>query len=351
MKRIVAICLSVVMMLGVVFCTTGCQSKEKLYLYNWGDYMDPDVIAAFEKEFNVDVVEEYFDTNEDMYIKVKNGASSYDVLVPSEYMIERLVKEDLLYKLDFDNIPNYSNISKSVLAMSNGVDKDYMVPFMWGTLGILYNPEVVDPEKAKSWDVLWDETYKGRVVMIDSIRDAMAVALIKAGYSINTTNEKELDEATQLLKDQLSSGIVLSYEGDTIKGMIANGTADIAVTWSGEAVAAKMLAAENGKKLDFVVPDEGGNVWYDGLVIPKTSQNKELAEKFINYVCEAENAKLISEYIGYATANEAAYQILDEELKNDDDFWATDDILERCVAFKYLGADLEKYQSRWITIR
>lgn len=349
MKRFTAICLTVIMGLCAIFCTAGCESKQKLYLYNWGDYMDPDVIAAFEKEYNVDVIEEYFDRNEDMYIKVKNGSSNYDVLVPSEYMIERLIKDDLLYKLDFNNIPNYSNISQMVLNMSNGLDLEYMVPYMWGTLGILYNPDVVSDEEAKSWDVLWNEKYSKRIVMIDSVRDSMAAALIKLGYSINTVDENEIEEAAQLLKDQLP--LVLSYETDTIKDMLSKGTADVAITYSGEAVAAKALAEENGRRLDYVVPEEGGNIWYDGLVIPKTSKNKELAESFINFLCEAENAKRISEYIGYSTANEAAYEILDESYRNDDDFWATEDILKRCVAFKYLGSDLEKYQSRWSTIR
>lgn len=283
-----------------------------------------------------------------MYMKVKNGSSPYDVIVPSEYMVDRLIKEDMLYTLNFDNIPNYSNLSKTVLDMRTGVDDDYAVPFMWGTLGILYNTEKVDAEEAKSWDILWNEKYKQRIVMLNSIRDGMAVALLKLGYSINTTDEKELDEATDLLIRQLP--LQQSYENDTIKHMVANGTADIAVTWSGEAVAAKMLGEENGRKLDFVVPDEGSNAWYDALVIPKTSKNKELAEKFIDFLCEAENAKRISEYIGYATANEAARELIDEELTGDDDFWATEDIIKRCTVFKYLGADIEKYESRWTTI-
>lgn len=349
-KRFISAFLAMVLCFGLVFVNAGCEQKEKLYLFNWGDYMDPDVIDAFEEEFNVKVVEENFDTNEDMYIKVKNGASDYDVLIPSEYMIERLIKEDMLLELNFDNIPNYENISKSVLSMSNGLDKNYMVPYMWGTLGILYNPDVVDPEDAKSWDVLWNEKYKGRIVMLNSIRDGMAVPLLKLGYSINTTDEAELDQAAQLLVDQLNRDLVISYEGDDIKNMLSKGTADIAVTWSGEAVAAKALAKQNGRTLDYVVPEEGGNVWYDGMVIPKTSQNKELAEKFINFVSRAENAKLISEYIGYATANEAGYNIIDESLHGDEDFWATDDILARCTAFKYLGKDLEKYQERWLRI-
>ncbi len=347
-KKIISVILAVAMCCSMLVLGSGCEKKERLYLFNWGDYMDPDVIEAFEAEYNVKVVKENFDTNEDMYIKVKNGASDYDVLIPSEYMIERLIKEDMLHKINFDNVPNYANISKSVLAMSNGLDKDYMVPYMWGTLGILYNPDVVDPEEAKSWDVLWNEKYKDRIVMLNSIRDGMAVALLKNGHDINTTNDAELDAATQLLLDQLP--IVKSYEGDDIKNMLSRGIADIAVTWSGEAVAAKALAQQNGKTLDYVVPDEGGNVWYDGMVIPKTSQNKELAEKFINFVSRAENAKLISEYIGYATANEAGYKLIDEELRGDEDFWATDDILARCTAFKYLGKDLEKYQTRWLKI-
>ena len=350
-KRFVSICLTLALCFGMVVINSGCEQKEKLYLFNWGDYMDPDVISAFEKEYNVKVVEENFDTNEDMYIKVKNGASPYDILIPSEYMIERLIVEDMLYEINFDNVPNYSNISQSVLNMSTGSDLNYMVPYMWGTLGILYNPDVVDPEDAKSWDVLWNEKYKGRIVMLNSIRDGLAVPLLKLGYSINTRSEAELDEATALLLDQLNRNLVLSYEGDDIKNMLSKGTADIAVTWSGEAVAAKMLAKQNGKTLDYIVPEEGGNVWYDGMVIPKTSKNKELAEKFIDFVCRAENAKLISEYIGYSTANEAGYNLVDESLRGDEDFWATDDILARCTAFHYLGKDLEKYQVRWLKVQ
>lgn len=351
LKKFITACLTVAFCCCLLLTNSGCEQKEKLYLFNWGDYMDPDVITEFEEEYNVKVVEENFDTNEDMYIKVVNGASDYDILVPSEYMIERLIKEDLLYEINFDNVPNYKNISKSILNMSNGLDINYMVPFMWGTLGILYNPDVVDAEDAKSWNVLWNEKYKGRIVMLNSIRDGIAVPLIKLGYDLNSVDEKELDEATQLLLDQMNADLVLSYEGDDIKNMLSKGTADIAVTWSGEAVAAKALAKQNGRTLDYVVPEEGGNVWYDGLVIPKTSKNKELAEKFIDFLCRAENAKLISEYIGYATANEAGYQLVDESLRGDEDFWATDDILARCKVFKYLGKDLEKYQTRWLKIK
>lgn len=350
LKKIITICLTAVFCCCLLLTNTGCEQKEKLYLFNWGDYMDPDVIDAFEEEYNVKVVCEYFETNEAMYTKVVNGASNYDILVPSEYMIERLIKEDLLYELNFDNIPNYKNISRSILNMSNGIDLNYMVPFMWGTLGILYNPDVVDAEEAKSWDILWNEKYKGRIVMLDSIRDGIAVPLIKLGYDLNSVDEKELDEATQLLVDLKNSKLVLSYEVDNIKNILSKGLADVAVSWSGEAVAAKALAKQNGRTLDYVVPDEGGNVWYDGLVIPKTSKNKELAETFIDFVCRAENAKLISEYIGYATANEAGYKLVDESLRGDEDFWATDDILARCKVFKYLGKDLKKYQTRWLKV-
>ncbi len=349
MKKIISICLALAMCLGTLVCTTACEKKDVLYLYNWGDYMDPAVIEAFEKEFNVTVKQEFFDTNEAMYATVEQGSSPYDVLIPSEYMIERLIKNDMLHKINFDNVPNYKNISQDVLAMSNGIDKEYMVPYMWGTLGILYNTDEVSAEEAKSWDVLWNSKYSGKIIMIDSVRDTMAAALIKLGYSINTTNADEIKAASKLLQDQYP--LVKEYATDTIKGSLAKGNAYVAVTYSGEAVAAKALAKEQGTNLDFVVPEEGGNVWYDGMVIPKTSKNKELAEKFINFVCEAENAKLISEYIGYATANEAAYPLIDESLRGDEDFWATKEILNRCVAFKYLGNDLQKYQDEWMKLK
>ena len=220
--------LGLIMVLGLL--ATGCGSKKPtLNVYNWGDYMEPSVIKDFEKEFNVKVNYNTFATNEDMYVSLKKGGTSYDVAFPSDYMIERMINEDMLEKLDKNNIPNLKNIEERFLDLEYDPNNEYSVPYLWGTFGILYNKNMVD-EEVDSWDILWDEKYSKKILMLDSQRDSIAVALKKLGYSMNSRNIEELEKAKEELIKQ--KPLVYAYVGDEVKDMMVAEDAALAVVWS-----------------------------------------------------------------------------------------------------------------------
>ena len=215
---------------------SGDSGKKTLKVYNWGDYIDESVIDTFEKEYGIDVIYDTFATNEDMYVKIKSGGSDYDVAFPSDYMIERMIEEDMLEKVNFENIPNMKYIDDKFKNLAYDPTNEYSVPYMWGTVGIIYNKTMVN-EPVDSWDILWDEKYAKQIFMLDSSRDSIGVALKKLGYSLNSRDEKELEEAkNELIKQK---PLVLSYMGDDIKDAMVAGQAALAVVWSGDAVAMK----------------------------------------------------------------------------------------------------------------
>lgn len=290
----------------------GCGGeKTVLNIYNVGDYIDTDVIKMFEKE-NPDIKINYetFYTNEEMYIKVANKSTAYDVIVPSDYMVERLISEDLLYEIDYNNMPNMKNIGTQYLNKDYDPGNKYSVPYMWGTMGVLYNKTMVD-EPVTSWKILWDEKYKGKIFMYNSERDTIAITLRMLGYSMNSKDDAELNAARDALIAQ--KDLVLAYCGDEVKDkMIANEGA-MTIAWSGDA----FYCIDENPDLAYAIPEEGSNLWFDSLVIPKTSQHKAEAEKFIDFMCRPEIAKMNAEYIGYSTANEAGRELLDDEIKND----------------------------------
>lgn len=253
--------------IGTVF--TGCKKDENtLNVYNWGDYIAPEVIEEFEEEYGIKVNYSTFDTNEDMYVKVKSGGNSYDVLFPSDYIIEKMIKEDMLLKLDMNNIPNYKNIDEKFKNLDFDPDNEYSVPYMWGTLGIIYNKNAVT-DKVESWDILWDEKYSGQILMLNSQRDSIAISLKRLGYSMNSTDKDELQKAKEELIKQ--KPLVYAYVGDEVKDLMIGEEADIGVVWSGDAV---YMMGEN-ENLDYVVPKEGSNLWFDNMVIPSTSKHKK----------------------------------------------------------------------------
>lgn len=270
------------------------EKKPTLYVYNWGDYIDEDVIGKFEKEYDVRVVYDTFSTNEDMYVKITSGGSKYDVLFPSDYMIKRMIDEGLLEKINSDNVPNEKYIDSRFKNLEHDPNNEYSIPYMWGTLGILYNKKMVtDP--VESWDILWNPKYRKQILMVDSQRDAIGIALQKLGYSLNSVNPTELEAAKQELIKQKE--MVLAYVIDEAKDKMIAGEAALAVVWSGDAV----YAMRENPDLDYAVPKNGGNLWFDGMVIPKTTQNKELAELFINFMNEPEIALANAEYTAYST--------------------------------------------------
>ncbi len=290
---------------------SACSSKTKLFVYNVGDYIHPDVIDMYEKENpDIKVVYEMFDSVEEMYMKVSNATSPYDVIVPSDYMLEQMIDEGLLNKINFGNIPNYKNIDPNMRNLSFDPTNEYTVPYMWGTIGILYNKKMVTDE-VKSWDILWDEKYAGNIFMLNQERDMVSVALKKCGYSMNSDDDAELLEAENALKEQ--NPLVKAYCGDEIKDNMINGNGALAIVWSGDAY----FCMEQNPDLAYAIPEEGSNLWFDCMAIPTTSTHKDEAEKFINFMSRPDIAKLNAEYIGYSTSNIAAKDLLPDNVKKD----------------------------------
>lgn len=335
--------LILVLMIVSLSILTACgEKKETLNVYNWGDYIDKDVLREFEEEFDVKVRYDDFATNEDLYVKVKQGGSNYDVIFPSDYMIERMINEDLLAKLDKYNLPNMENIDGRFINPDYDPGNDYSVPYMWGTVGIIYNKTMVDP--LTKWEDLWDEKYKGEIIMLKSQRDTLAVALKKLGYSMNTRDMKELEEAKEELIKQ--KPLVYSYLGDEIKDAIVQENAGVGVVWSGDAVA----MIRNNPNLEYVIPEEGTNLWFDAMVIPKASENKELAEKFIDFMLRPEISAKNADYIGYSTPISKARDLLPEDIKNSLVAYPRDDMIENVEVFKDPSDIIAEYDRIWTEI-
>lgn len=346
MKRIILV---VAIALFGTTLLTGCGSKgEKVYVYNWGEYMDPDVREQFEKETGIEVVYEEFEQNEDMYPKIESGAVRYDVVCPSDYMVQKMIDEDLLAEINFDNVPNLKNIDPAYLKSSESFDpgNKYSVPYCWGTVGILYNKTKID-EPIDSWSAIFDEKYSGNILMIDSVRDAFGIALTYLGYDLNSTNEVELDEAKVLLQDQYP--LVQAYVIDQVRDKMISGEAAIGVIYSGEAI----YTARENSDLEYVIPKEGSNVWIDAWVIPKNCRNQKNAEAFINFMCDPEIALKNFEYITYSTPNSAARKMIeDEDIKNSPVAFPEQSVLDRCTTFRYLGEDMESlYIDKWNEVK
>ncbi len=321
---------------------------NQVIVYNWGEYIDPDVLDMFEEETGIQVVYEEFETNEIMYPKIKSGAVAYDVICPSDYMIQKMLDNDLLAELNWDNIPNSKNIGEAYMEKSREFDPEnkYSVPYCWGTVGILYNKTMVQ-EEIDSWNVLWDSNYKDNILMQDSVRDAFAVALKDLGYSLNTTNIKELTEAQQLLITQ--KPLVQAYVVDQVRDKMIGNEAAIGVIYSGEAI----YTQKENPDLEYVIPKEGSNVWIDSWVIPKNAKHKENAEAFINFLCKPEIALMNFDYITYSTPNTAARELIeDPEIRNSQIAFPEDSELDRCETFHYLGTDAEEiYNQLWREVK
>lgn len=326
---------------------SGCSKSYDLYIYNWGEYMDKDVIKLFEEETGLKVsYDDTMNTNEEMYPKIAKGAVQYDLLCPSDYMIQRLVDEGLLAELNYSNIPNIKNIGQPYMESSKEFDPEnkYSVPYCWGTVGILYNKTMVT-EPVDSWGILWDEAYHDNVLMQDSVRDAFGVTLKYLGYSLNSTEESQLEEAKKLLIQQKENGIVQAYVIDQVRDKMIGNEAALGVIYSGEAIYTK----RENPNLEYVVPKEGSNLWIDSWVIPKNAKNQENAEKFIDFLCRPEIALKNFEYITYSTPNTAAQALIEEdEIRNSPIAFPDASVLANCETFHYLGAQADEvYNNKW----
>lgn len=328
----------------------GCSSgSEKLYIFAYGDYFDPRVIDMFKDEYGIDVVYEEYAAPEDMYAKATSGANNYDLICASDYIIEKMLQEDLLLPIDFANVPNYANIGDTYKEMSKSFDPDlqYSVPHFWGTVGILYDRTKVSDEDVQSWSVLFDKKYADQIVMPNSERDAMLPALKLLGYDLNTTDKAQLDEAADMLIEQ--KPLVQAYLLDeAARTKVSSGNAAMAVIYNGEAY----LAFEENENVAYAVPQEGTNIWMDSWVIPNTCQHKESAEKFLDFMCREDIAEMNFDYIYYSTPNQAVYDALDDDVKSEKAIFPDRSVIDNSSVFKYLGSDIEKYYTDlWFKIK
>ena len=342
----------VLSLLAVLSLLTGCGSTSgengEVIVFNWGEYIDPETISLFEQETGIKVVYEEFDTNETMYPKVETGASAYDVICPSDYMIQKMIDNDLLAEINFDNIPNVKNIGEQYFEQSKEFDPEnkYSVPYCFGTVGILYNKTMVS-DPVESWSILWDEKYADNILMQDSVRDAFMVALKLNGYSMNTLDESQLQTAKNSLIEQ--KPLVQAYVIDQVRDKMIGDEAALGVIYSGEAI----YTQRENENLEYVVPKEGTNVWIDSWVIPKNAPNKENAEKFIDFMCREDIALMNFEYITYSTPNVAAQALIeDEDIKNSKIAFPDLSQYENLETFQYLGSEGDDlYNSLWKEVK
>ena len=342
---------------GTDSAASGSTDGGELYVYNWGEYIDEDVISQFEEETGITVVYDLFETNEEMYPVIEAGAVNYDVVCPSDYMIQKMRENDLLAELNFDNIPNIDQIDPAYMEMSQAFDPEnkYSVPYCWGTVGILYNTRLLEelgvPAPTK-WADLWDERLSGEILMQDSVRDAFMVALKKDGYSMNSESKDELEQAKLELIDQ--KPLVQAYVIDQVRDKMIGGEAAVGVIYSGEMLYIQDEVANLGLdyNLEYVIPEEGTNLWLDSWVIPKNAKNKENAEKWIDFMCRPEIAKANFEYITYPTPNKGAFELLDEDMQNNKAVFPDIDSLKDSEVYKYLGDDTDAiYNELWKEVK
>ena len=344
-KRILALLL----LAAVVFlnaCGGGLMSETgkavTLNVYNWGEYIDQSVLDDFEAETGIRVNYTTYASNEEMYAKIVSGAASYDVIVPSEYMISKMISEDLLAELDFSNIPNYAKIGDEYKGLDYDKDEKYSVPYTWGTVVVVYNTEHVDPEDVEdeSLDLLWNEKYAGKILMFDNPRDAFAIALTKTGASMNSLDPSDWQAAADALIEQKK--LVQAYVMDQVFDKMISEEAYVAPYYAGDA----MSMMEQNESLAAYVPVEGANRFFDAMCVLKTTRHKKEAETFINFMCDTDIAVRNAEAVCYAIPQIEAFELLDEETKNDTMVYPPADVLSRCEVFIDLPKNVMELQSQ-----
>ena len=321
-------------------------AANEVNVYNWYDYISEDVLDLFEKETGIRVNYWNFTTNEDMLAQVQADPTNYDVIFPSDYAIERLVSQNMLEELDYARLPNAETLIGWLKDPAYDPQGAHSIPYMWGTVGILYNTAMVS-EPIDSFASLWDPQYKNNVFMMDSIRDTVGVAMKLLGYSVNERSQEALDQARAKLIEQKLAGIVKAYQVDETKDKMIAGEAALAVMWSGDAAYAMSYNSE----LAYVVPKEGSNVWVDGMCIPKGAKNKDNALTFIDFMCRPDVALMNFEEIWYCTPNAATVEMLDEETRADETLFPTDETIASCEFFHDIQSDIEKYESIWLDVK
>ena len=308
------------------------ESDAAIHVFNWGEYIDPDLLDAFTEETGIRVIYETFDSNEAMLVKINQGGTSYDLAMPSEYMVEKMVERDMLIEIDHQQLPNLEHIGDQFLGLDFDPQNKYSVPYFWGTVGVLFHPEKTDLDFT-SWDMLWDESLRNEILLVDSAREVMGFALNSMDESLNSKDPDKLQEALDKLIELAPN--VRGVVGDEIMQMMINNESIAAVIWSGSA---RDVMWEN-EDLDYIVPEGGSNLWFDTFVIPKTANNIEGAHAFINFMLEPENAAQNADYVGYSTPNETGLALLDEAEQEDTRFYPTEEQQASLEVYKNLGLE------------
>lgn len=325
-------------------------------VYAWGEYIPvgnddgvPDVNAEFTNLTGINVNYTTFSTNEEMYAKLKSGGASYDIIIPSDYMISRMIKENMLEPIDKSNIPKFKNIMEKFTDPDYDPGSVYSVPYSWGTVGILYDNTAFTEEEAENigWETLWDEKYADNILMFDNPRDAFAIGELLLGYSLNTEDDEELENVAEKLKEQKK--LVQAYVMDEIYDKMGAGEALLAPYYAGDAV----TLMEEYDHLSFVIPESGTNLFVDAMCIPKGARHKEAAEMYINFMCEPDIAYAVADYIDYSTPNLAAYELIDDDVKNDGISYPDDEFLaEKAEVFENLSDETNlKIQNLWTELK
>ncbi len=359
MKKLVSLIVAILAMVAILFGVKNMlQAKEsteevetsseqqQLFLFNWGNYIDPELIKEFEAETGIQVVYETFDSNDAMEAKLKQGGTRYDIVFPSESSITKLVNQNLLQKLDHSKIKGLENISPFLL--NSPVDKgnQYTVPYFWGTVGIMVNTKYIDPESIQTWNDLWKEDFKNKVLVLDGNREALGMALQSLGYSLNSKNEDELKAAEQKLKELKPN--VRAVLNEEIKTMMKLEEAPIGMGYSGDAAA----VAEENPNVQYILPKDGSAVWTDNFAIAHTAVNIEGAYAFINFMLRPENAARNAEYVGYSTPNEKAKELMDPEVTSDETYYPSEEIINSLEHYEYLGNDwIQKYNEAFLDFK
>ena len=351
MKKLFCLLLALMVVLPCLPVTANAASGE-ITVYNWGQYISDgsdgylDVIAEFEAETGIKVNYMTFDSNESMYTKLKTGGSSYDVIIPSDYMVGRLIQEDMLEELDFSNIPNYAYIDESFRNTSYDPESKYSVPYTWGMVGVIYNTKYVDPGDVGSWDLLWNSKYKDKILMFDNCRDAFAIAQFRLGYSINTQDPTELRNCAELLTHQ--KPLLQAYVMDQIYAKMTREEAWIAPYYAGD----YLYMAEENPDLGFFFPEEGFNMFIDAACIPKGCTNKEGAEAFINFLCKPEICGQNLEYLGYSVPSSAAKDYMDPDTVESEIAYPGEETLAVSEAFNALPIETSQLMDNlWLSVK
>ncbi|HCA05110.1 MAG TPA: spermidine/putrescine ABC transporter substrate-binding protein [Ruminococcaceae bacterium] len=355
MKKILSAILCAAMLSFTAVYFTGCgsktESKGEVNVYNWDEYLANgeddllDVVDEFEKATGIKVNYTTYSTNEELYNKLKSSNDSYDVIVPSEYMVSKLIRENMLLELNYDNIPNYKYLNSRFKNLACDPDGKYTVCSNWGVTALVYDKTKVKT-KPKNWDALWDKNLKGEILMINNSRDAMAIAMQTLGIDPAKSTKADIDKAAQKLKEQ--KPLLKSYVMDRVFNEMEGSQAAIAPYYAGD-IAVMM---EENKNLDYVLPDYGSNLFYDAFCIPTCCANKENAEAFINFMQKPEIAAENCKYLRYGCPNDEAIKLLPDDIKNSELTIPSDEYLDKCYVFSDVDDDVYAYmQEQFVKIK